>query len=398
MDAVTLRARAGRLAGRIFPALEEFAYNRDRSRQLPGSFSQWTDATRPPIQPRAPHLVIAPLAGPRSGDWGPARGNYYYEIYRTAVEHFGADSVSVLELDPGPPQDWADRLIEHLRVTQATHLIAHLERDPGDDPTWTWDLVWSKLAGQWDGVFVGITFDSGFPITRFKARRLARISPAFVCLDICVPLSGRLVRGRPEVGPVPLVISEQTQALLAEHLASVAKTTDVSFIGGLYPYRVELIEALRESGLTVAVNPHRNDVTTDLESSRKDQPGWLDYMAGLAGSQMTINFSLASSGNDEQLKWRVIEATLAGTLLLTDDRTRTSEFFERGTEFDRFTSPDDLLRVATWWLERPEELAAAQRRAQERAQGLARSEFWVRLSRTLAQRGLPALPPSTSGA
>lgn len=389
---MSLRATVGRIAGRAFPGLEEYAYNRDRSRSVPGSFVQWTDATRPAFVDRPAHVVIAPLAGPLSSEWGPARGNYYYEIYRTAVERFGPEAVSVLELDPAPPADWGDRLRELLAATQATHLIAHMERDPGDPADWTWDSVWSRLAGSWDGVFVGVTFDSGFSLMRMKARRLARISPAFVCLDICVPLDNQLVHGRPEVGPVPLVMSQQTQEMLFDRISSVPKTTDVSFIGALYPYRVELIEALHAAGVNVAVNPHRSDSTTDLESSRKNQPGWLDYMAGLAGSQMTINFSLASSGNDEQLKWRVMEATLAGTLLLTDDRSRTSEFFVPGEEFDRFTGPEDLTKVAASWLARPEELAAAQRRAQERASYLAQNEFWNRISRTLNARGLPALP------
>ena len=392
---MSVRSTLGRLAGRAFPGLEEYAYNRDRSRTVPGSFAAWTEATRPAFADRPAHVVIAPLAGPLSTEWGPARGNYYYEIYRTAVERFGPEAVSVLELDPQPPADWGDRLRDFLDETRATHLIAHVERDPGDPGDWTWDVVWSRLAGSWDGVFVGVTFDSGFPVTRMKARRLARISPAFVCLDICVPLDSELVRGRPEVGPVPLVMSRQTQELLFDRISSVPKTTDVSFIGALYPYRVELIEALRAAGVNVAVNPHRQDETTDFESSRRNQPGWLDYMAGLAGSQMTINFSLASSGNDEQLKWRVMEATLAGTLLLTDDHSRTREFFRPGEEFDHFTGPEDLPRVAASWLARPEELYRAQRRAQDRARILAQNEFWDRISRTLTARGLPALPPAS---
>ena len=107
---------------------------------------------------------------------------------------------------------------------------------------------------------------------------------------------------------------------------------------------------------------------------------------------MTINFSLASSGQHEQLKWRVIEATLAGTLLLTDDRIRTAEFFTLGEEFDCFTGPQDLAELVAKWLDRPGELADAQRRAQARGSELARSEFWNRVGRTLQARSLPELP------
>lgn len=386
------RARLGRLASRVIPDLDERVFNRDRNRLFPQSRPPRRIAPTPTFTAREPHVVIAPSEGPWSAQWGPAQGNYYYEVYRTAVETFGEDAVTVLELDSSQMNDWSHVLIDLVHDTHATHLVSHLERDPGQSSGWTWDEAWSRLARSWDGAFVGVTFDSGFPLLEMKARRLARISPNFVCLDICVPMDSRLVPGRPEVGPVPLVESRQTQELLFEHIDRVEKATDVSFIGALYPYRVELIDALRAAGVTVAVNPHRSDVTADFESSRRDQPGWLDYMAGLASSQMTINFSLASSGQHEQLKWRVIEATLAGTLLLTDDRMRTAEFFTPGEEFDYFTGPRDLADVVAKWLGSPEELARAQRRAQVRGSELARSEFWNRVERTLRARLLPELP------
>lgn len=387
-----LRAELGRLASRVIPDLDERVFNRDRNRLFPHSRPPRRPGPSVPFMPREPHVVIAPSEGPWSDQWGPAQGNYYYEVYRTAVERFGENAVSVLELQPSSMGQWAKVLGDLVQDTRATHVVSHLERDPGEAGTWTWDAAWAELSRLWDGAFVGVTFDSGFPLLEMKARRLARISPNFVCLDICLSMNDRLVPGRVEVGPVPLVESLQTQTLLMERIAGVEKTTDVSFIGALYPYRVELIDALRAAGITVAVNPHRSDVTTDFASSRKDQPNWLSYMTGLASSQMTINFSLASSGQHEQLKWRVIEATLAGTLLLTDDHSRTSEFFVRGEEFDEFTGPDDLSRVVTSWLERPADLARAQTQAQHRAQDLARNEFWTRIEATLAVRDLPALP------
>ena len=388
----SLRANLGRLASRFVPDLDERVFNRERNRLFPESRPPREPAPSPNFTAREPHIVIAPSEGPWTQEWGPAKGNYYYEVHQTAVERFGQDSVSVLSLDESSMGKWSTVLLDQLRDLRATHLISHLERDPGRVGTWTWDDAWARIAGCWDGAFVGVTFDSGFPLLEMKARRLARISPSFVCLDICVPMDGRLISGRPEIGPVPLVESRQTQDLLVEQIRGIEKTTDISFIGALYPYRVELIDALKSAGISVAVNPHRSDVTTDFASSRRDQPGWLSYMSGLAGSQMTINFSLASSGHHEQLKWRVIEATLAGTLLLTDDLSRTSEFFIRGEEFDCFSGTNDLAQVVTSWLQRSDDLALAQRRAQTRARDLAQSEFWRRTGATLTARRLPELP------
>ena len=389
------RARTGRLASLVIPDLEERVFNRDRNRLFPASRPRRGRGVSAPVVPREPHIVIAPTEGPWSDEWGPAMGNYYYEVYRTAVERFGQGAVSVLDLQSSSMNRWSKVLEDLIQDTRATHLISHLERDPGDVGGWTWDYTWTEMSRSWDGVFVGVTFDSGFRLLEMKARRLARISPNFVCLDICVPMDSRLVPNRVEVGPVPLVVSHETQTVLAEEISSVEKTTDVSFVGALYPYRVELMDALTTAGIDVAVNPHRSDVTTDFESSRRDQPDWLSYMTGLAGSQMTINFSLSSSGNHEQLKWRVMEAALVGALLLTDDHSRTSEFFVRGEEFDEFTRPDDLARVIAAWLDSPSQLRQAQRRAQQRAFELTRHEFWNRIEKTLAVRSLPRLPASS---
>ena len=393
---MTVRGALGSLGSRLVPRLDEYVYNRDRNRAYPESFRPVSKATSGLVDSRTPHIVIVPLEGPSTAEWGPARGNYFYEVFRTAVELFGEDSVSVVDADSSSDRPWADTVAEHLEASGATHMIAHVERDPGKTEDWNWDRVWSSVANHWDGVFIGVTFDSGFRLIRMKARRLARISKSFVCLDICVPMDSRLVKGRIEVGPVPLVQSRQTQELLLARIHDEPKDVDVSFIGALYPYRVELVERLKANGVNVVVNPHRQDATTDLESSRTNQPSWLDYMAGLARSQMTLNFSLASSGSDEQLKWRVMEATLAGTLLLTDDHVRTSEFFVRGEEFDEFSSPGDLVEVVESWLAEPDRLFAAQHRAQAKAFDLAHSEFWNRIESTLLRRELPELPARTT--
>jgi len=263
-----------------------------------------------------------------------------------------------------------------------------MERDPGMVDEWTWDIVWSKLASEWDGVFVGVMWDSGFDLIRMKGRRLARISPKLVGLDICVPIDNALVRGRCEVGPVPLVESDETLSLLNECLEGVRKTSDLSFIGALYPYRRELLEGLEARGIRVAINPHKS-LAGDL---RDERPSWLDYMSALASSEMTLNFSMASSGAHQQLKWRVVEATLAGALLLTDDTERTKEFFVPESHYGQFSTPDELASVVESWLAKPEELKRAQNSAKGISRGLARTAFWERLAVVLRQRNLPTLP------
>lgn len=247
--------------------------------------------------------------------------------------------------------------------------------------------MWAGLTPEWDGVLLGVMFDSAFDLVTMKSRRLARMSPNFVAVDICAPSNGVLVRGRGEVGPVTMPVSQESLTLLKTRIDGITPEHDVSFIGALYPYRVAMIDSLRSAGIDVAVNPHRVDMTHDFASSRRDQPEWLDYMAGLANSRMTINFSRSSAGSFEQMKTRVIEATLAGTFLLTDDRGSTRRYFARDVEYGYFSSIHELPTVVRRWLQQEVMLEEGRRMAQIKAQEIALTDFWEKIDSVLQRRG-----------
>ena len=344
-----------------------------------------------------PHVVVIPIEGPSMNVFEPGRANIYYEAFATAVERYGAENVSLFDVAPGEDTAvWQGRLRDYLGDVHASHVLFHCESDPGgEEHKWNWDAMIARTQGSFKGVYVGGMFDSSHKWISAKSRRLARMTPRFMVVDICVPHDGTMVRGRAEVGPVNMPMSSASLELLHSRIDSLPKTHDVSFIGALYPYRVALIEMLRAEGLNVAVNPHRADTTADFEASRADQPGWLDYMAGLAQSKMTINFSQSSAGPYQQLKTRVLEATLAGTYLLTDDRDRTREFFEPGVEFGFFPTTEDLPKLA------PEFIRMAEtfdwRSVQAKAEHLGLTDYWSGIEAGLALRDLPSLPaPVTS--
>ena len=339
---------------------------------------------------RSAHVVVVPLKGEDHKEFGPAEGNYYYEAGQLLRE--AGISTSVVSVHRGEPEaTWHARLLDHLKDTGATHLFTHAENDPeSDGGSFTWDRWWTMAAARWDGILIGNMFDSSYPWITAGSRQLARISDRYLLVDICIPMDGVLVRGRPEVGPVLQPMSRQTVALLDQRLASVEPDHDVSFIGALYPYRVELIERLRADGVSVAVNPHREGGEGSLEASRRDQPGWLEFMAGLASSRMTINFSQSSAGPFQQLKWRVTEATMAGALLLTDDRDRTSRYF-RPDEFASFTDLDDLPGVIEALVADPVRLESVRVAGAERVRRLVHTDLWSSIDTVLARRGLPTV-------
>lgn len=382
----SLRARLGGL----IPGAGDFAFNRDRNRSTPASKAPRGGHRPPSFRDRPSHVLVVPIEGPQFPDWGPGHRNFYYEAFRSAEEQLGPSRVSYLDVPPhGRPEAWHRQLRDAVHDRQATHIVTHAEHDPGEPDVWTWDIAWNSLSPEWDGVLLGVAFDSAFDLVTMKSRRLARMSPNFVHVDICTPADGMLLRDRGEVGPVTMPMSQESLSLIDQRLAGITPRHDISFIGALYPYRVQMIESLRSAGLDVAVNPHRSDVTADFAASRIDQPGWLEYMAGYAESRMTVNFSRSSAGSWEQLKTRVIEATLAGTFLLTDDRDRTRVYFEPEVEYGYFRDPEDLVDVAGQWLNAGDVRHAGAMAAQAKAQTIIQRDFWTRIDDGLTRRGLP---------
>lgn len=337
------------------------------------------------------HLVVVPHFGPDAPTWHVAGQNHFFEVWRSAQEILGEDRVTLVGVDPSePPAHWHRRLLETVADTKATHLIAQIETDPNRPDAWSWDVVTSSLAKNWRGAFIGVMWDSAFPWLRFKARHLGTLMPNLLIAELCEPMSGLVARGRYEVGPMTMPFSQASVAAIDTYVADAPKLYQLTFIGALYDYRVELIEHLRAAGVDVAVNPHRTDVTRDYMESRTNQPKYLDYMRGLAQSEMTLNFSLASGGPVEQYKIRVQEASMVGCLCLTDDVDRTRHFFAPN-EYAYFPSLDSIPGIVTERLSDIPRLRADQAAARARAHELARTDFWGRIDEGLRLRGLPLL-------
>jgi len=379
---------------RINPYWDEISWNRrqDKIMRTAGVIPRRTKRVIPFV-PRPARVIVVPQHGPSDTRYAPGERNFYFEAAQLLIEKIGEAQVSIMDVGENEPaSSWIPRLIQQVNTTRATHILTHIEIDPGNQGEhWSWDKVLTQLVSSgWDGALLGVTFDSAFKWIRARSRRLGRISPQFVAVDICMPLDGQLVAHRVEVGPVNMPISQASLNLVKQAIANTEKVYDVSFIGALYPYRVRLIEGLVNSGISVAVNPHRSDVTNDFESSRANQPGWLDYMRGLASGHMTINFSQSSAGPHEQLKTRVIEATLAGTYLLTDDKDRTRLFFAPD-QYSTFETIDELPALIKTLLADRDQLEKRARSAQERANELAVTDFWSQIDQGLFARGLPQI-------
>jgi hypothetical protein len=384
--------KVGLIIGKIYPQFDATIWQIKRNKHCRKQMRRLAQVAEQlpnsPDQDRPVHLVITAHHGPDASNWHTAGGNIGYETYMSAVELLGEENVSLFGAGKDEPEEsWHVRLLELMSQTGATHLLGQIEIDPNQAANWSWDVLATALNRYWDGVFIGLMYDSAFEWLRLKTKRVGQIYPRTLYVDICEPINGYVIPGRIEVGPVTMPMSQESVARINEYVSGLEKEHQVSFIGALYDYRVELIETLKSDGFDVVVNPHRPDETKDYLESRTNQPSYLDYMAGLAQSELTINFSLASGGPHEQYKIRVQEASLVGTLCLTDDKNRTRLFFD-SNEYRYFDSIDSIEHVVKSTLSDPVKLAKDQKAARIRAAELAKSDFWGQINQTLELRKL----------
>lgn len=388
--------RVGQVVSRVYPHVDRDVWLARRRRYTRGPRKDLARLARTldleSIDPLGePHLVVAIQHGPDVPNFHVAGGNIVFEVFQSAVEALGPDRVTMFAVASDEPTDqWQRRLLHTIADVRATHLIAQVENDPNQHGSWNWDIVLPALSEHWRGVSIGFMFDSAYKWLKIRARLLGQQTRNMLFVDLCEPIVGLIRSGQYEVGPITMPVSQASLDAIDAHVAGMGKEYDVSFIGALYDYRVELLDRLRATGLRVAVNPHRTDDAQTYETTKTNQPTYLDYMAALAKSETTINFSLAHGGPHEQYKIRVHEAALVGCICLTDDVDRTRLFYAPN-EYQFFASVEDLPAVVERRLADRERLAADQRDARERARVLNRSDFWGRVDDGLRQRGLPTL-------
>lgn len=393
---VSFMGRVGQQINRVYPHVDRDVWlvrrrlsTRDPQRSL-DRFASTLDWASPRSQDD-PHLVVIAQVGPEVRNWRVAGGNHLFEVHQSAVEALGAGRVTLFGVGTEEPtDDWQRRLIQTVAQTRATHMVAQIEVDPNQHDAWNWDIVLPVLTRHWGGSTIGLMHDIAYEWIRIRAHRLGRQTRNLLLAELCQPMTGFVRPGQYEVGPMTMPLSQASVDAIDAHVAGTPKDYDVSFIGALYDYRVELLDRLAAGGLRVAVNPHRTDATRTFDESRTNQPTYLDYMAGLARSELTVNFSLAHGGPWEQYKIRVHEASLVGCLCLTDDGDRSRHFFAQN-EYQYFPSVEALPDVVAARLQDRDALRADQRAASRRAHELSRTDFWGRIDLGLRRRGLAPL-------
>jgi hypothetical protein len=193
----------------------------------------------------------------------------------------------------------------------------------------------------------------------------------------------------PSVGPVFLPISQTSVEYMVGMGMATPKRFDLSFIGAIYPNRAAVLDELRRAGLNVAVNPHR--------VAGRDRAGYAEYVRALAGSRLTINFARCSGPPIDQLKSRLLEAALAGAVIINDEDAQAGSVFTPGMEFLVARTPADLAAVAGAALADPARLVGIREAALSHSRAIAPVEFWERLDEALQEGTTRGFNPLRSG-
>ncbi len=335
-------------------------------------------------------IIVNPLGGGLD-DFGPCTGNYFYEIVRSARERYGEQAVGLHVIDR--EVNWADEC-QSIAARQVrgnfSHILFHIEMNDHKSRLWRWDILGRELAKSGSGATaIGFMTDGTYQLHQLQCSRFQEIysKSAFIQIDI-VPDSKHF--GVDNLfGPTFLPISLETISLLERSFAtSVSKEIyDLSFIGRIYGYRARILRKLQASGIKISINPHKS-------GSSNAHPSYMEYMDALRRSKLTINFARANGTRQLQLKSRVIESAIAGTVVLTDDNGLSDLVLTDEPGVIRFTKPSDVLGILERVSKTPR-LGQGPSSHSESILVVATGHFWMTLERGLRSSRLPFLIPNS---
>jgi hypothetical protein len=260
--------------------------------------------------------------------WECGQGNFFYEIYQSAKEKYPNMTVSFFQVTKNE-SCWKERLRKHMESKKPDCIFVYAEIDPDDSGNWTWPEFFLSISDKWSGKSVFLLFDSAYPIHRWRASKLAKITRNATIASIDRKPRPSLKKDIRHIGPIFLPISMQSITLLKQQIESKVQDEslceiDISFIGKMYPYRTKIFDELEKRGVAVSVNPQRGFIEPD---------SYLSYLTALHLSAFTINLSLASGVKLKQLKCRVLETAIFGNTLITDENVFGRKFFKKNSDF-----------------------------------------------------------------
>jgi hypothetical protein len=311
-------------------------------------------------------VVVPPTWSEVKKGWGPGVGHFYYDIWKAAQERYGSSYVDYIELG-SDRRDWSNFLLNKIVDSKPSHIIFHAEEIPYGDLAQLLKFG-QDLNSCFSGALTLLMYDSIFWNHLFIAESVQKVFSG-TCI-LATDQFPRLAKVNAKMGPALLPTSlESVKFLDAEY----AKQTQhpkfgTTIIGSVYGYRERKLKTLSRLGINVEVNPHKTPASRNTSS-------YLDFYSVLRNSKFTLNFSRANGALVRHAKTRLLEATLFGTIVATDEKRITSCLLHE-SEYIFFRNPRNLQKKINYLYENQQEYESLLKKSSEAGARL-RSAFWV---------------------
>jgi hypothetical protein len=352
------------------------------------------EAKKTPDQPRL--LIVPPADYDEVIRFEPASGNYNYEILRSSQERYGLNAVELFL--PTKSNDWASEcrmMAERVQGSRITHLLFYIESTEPRSSLWRWDILAAELKRIESTVIaIGFLTDGTYELHQVQCSRFQEVYSQSIFIQIDVEPSAKYVRRGRLAGPTFLPISLESMDLIQEHILNSPTDPryDLSFIGKVYGYREKIIKKLKAKGVQVSINPQE-------VMDRSVKPSYLEYMGALSRSRYTINFARANGTRQKQLKSRILESVLVGSIPVTDDNGLTRRMLNNsGVPFVSFKRPHEIADSIEKNFRDINPSSEILRKAvppTEDVRRLASAHFWETLEKGLSDAALPRLVPAS---
>jgi len=196
------------------------------------------------------------------------------------------------------------------------------------------------------------------------------------CFDVILSNSHKILNQAQEAGVKNAVwFFPGMPEWIAEEVSNLPKTQDISFTGSwtsAHTRRNKLLTAVADklptcrSNSTISYHLLSSIPVASVVAKFNKAPLWGMAMYRLL-RQSRIAFNADIDGFDNETgNMRLVEATAAGSFVLTEYHDNISQYFEPGVEIETFRDEEELIEKICYYLDHPEKRETIARKGQER--------------------------------
>jgi spore maturation protein CgeB len=204
-------------------------------------------------------------------------------------------------------------------------------------------LVFDQIRARFDSLIINIGMDDRH---QFRGSRIGNSWGGTLGLvghiDLALTAAPECVAWYEKEGCPALFFPEASDPAIFHPMPDLPKCHEVSFVGGCYGIRRDLVIALRQAGIQVTA------YGSGWESGRLDTE---EVPRLFAQSKIILGVGTIGHCSDfYALKMRDFDAPMSGSLYITHDNPDLQELFQPGKEIGTFTTMEDCVRKVRHYL------------------------------------------------